>query len=87
VGKSHVKAAKNWPLFYVGSENSGLTVDYLPGELLARVHNLGDFARVLVLDKWTCNAGGRQAIFSRRTGSRRYTATFIDQGYCFNAGE
>jgi hypothetical protein len=52
------------------------------------VLNLADFARVLVLDKWTCNADGRQAIFSRKTPrSQRYHATFIDQGYCFNAGE
>jgi hypothetical protein len=73
---------------YVGDESSGLTFDYLPRELLAGVRNLGDFARVLVLDKWTCNSDGRQAIFCRKTPrSRGYTATFIDQGYCFNAGE
>jgi hypothetical protein len=41
-----------------------------------------------VLDKWTCNSDGRQAIFwHEKTRSERYTATFIDQGYCFNAGE
>jgi hypothetical protein len=73
---------------YVGEECSGLTFDYLPRELLAGVRNLADFARVLVLDKWTCNSDGRQAIFCRTTPRRRgYTATFIDQGYCFNAGE
>jgi hypothetical protein len=44
-------------------------------------------ARVLVLDKWTCNSDGRQAIFSKARRRQRYTATFIDQGYCFNAGE
>ena len=50
--------------------------------------NVADFARVLVLDKWTCNADGRQAVFHHKTPrSRRYTATFVDQGYCFNAGE
>lgn len=47
--------------------------------------NLEDFARVLVLDKWTCNSDGRQAIFARV--GNRYKATFIDHGYCFNAGE
>jgi len=73
---------------YVGQELSSLTFDYLPRELFAGVHNVGDFARVLVLDKWTCNSDGRQAIFYRKTPrSRSYTATFIDQGYCFNAGE
>jgi hypothetical protein len=51
------------------------------------VRNLNDFARVLVLDKWTCNSDGRQAIFSKGRRRQRYSATFIDQGYCFNAGE
>lgn len=55
---------------------------------IARVSNVADFARVLVLDKWACNADGRQAVYVRKTPrSRRYSATFIDQGYCFNAGE
>jgi hypothetical protein len=40
-----------------------------------------------VLDKWTGNADGRQVIFSKSAKSRKYGATFIDQGYCFNAGE
>ena len=41
-----------------------------------------------MLDKWTCNSDGRQAIFSRKTlRSQRHHATFIDQGYCFNASE
>jgi hypothetical protein len=73
---------------YVGCESPGMTFDYLPRELLQSVVNVGDFARVLVLDKWTCNADGRQAIFSRKTlRSQRHHATFIDQGYCFNASE
>jgi len=73
---------------YVGSESPGMTFDYLPCELLQRVVNVGDFARILVLDKWTCNGDGRQAVFCRKTPrSQRYDATFIDQGYCFNASE
>ena len=64
-----------------------MTFDYLPRELLQGVVNIGDFPRVLVLDKWTCNSDGRQAIFCRETlRRRRYAAAFIDQGYCFNAG-
>lgn len=71
---------------YVG--DSGPALDYLPQELLKQVRNVSDFVRVLVLDKWTCNADGRQAIYWKRSArSRRYDATFIDQGYCFNAGE
>lgn len=66
----------------------GLTLDYLPQELLSKICNVADFARVLVLDKWTCNADGRQAVFYRKKPrSPRYTATFVDQGYCFNASE
>ena len=42
---------------------------------------------MLPLDKWTCNANGRQAVFYRRGREKRYTATFIDQGFCFNAAE
>jgi hypothetical protein len=72
---------------YVGCESPGMSFDYLPGELLQRVVNIGDFPRVLVLDKWACNNDGRQAIFWKALRRQRYSATFIDQGYCFNAGE
>jgi hypothetical protein len=65
-----------------------MTFDYLPRELLERVLNIEEFPRVLVLDKWACNSDGRQAIFCRKAPrSQRYTTTFIDQGFCFNAGE
>lgn len=65
----------------------GQVFDYLPEEMLERVKNLRDFHGMLCLDKWTGNTNGRQAVFSRKGRERRYTATFIDQGYCFNAGE
>ncbi|MGD0466761.1 MAG: HipA family kinase [Terriglobales bacterium] len=82
------RCGKQLGSLYVGRESPGMTFDYLPRELLQRVVNVGDFARVLVLDKWTCNSDGRQAIFWRKAPrSQRYDATFIDQGYCFNAGE
>ena len=82
------RSGKQLGSLYVGSEIPAMTLDYLPRELLERVLNIGDFPRVLVLDKWTCNSDGRQAIFCRKAPrSRRYAATFIDQGYCFNAGE
>jgi hypothetical protein len=42
---------------------------------------------MLVFDKWTCNTNGRQAIFFRTKGERRYYAQMIDQGFCFNAGQ
>ncbi|MFZ0271770.1 MAG: phosphatidylinositol kinase [Acidobacteriaceae bacterium] len=71
----------------VGGLMPGHTADYLPEEQLIEVRNLREFAGALVLDKWTCNANGRQALFYRKGRERRYSATFIDQGFCFNAGE
>lgn len=71
----------------VGGLMPGYVADYLPDEQLAEVRNLEEFAGVLVLDKWTCNTNGRQAVFSRKSREKKYTATFIDFGYCFNAGE
>src|SRR4051812_4047662 len=65
----------------------GMIFDYLPETLLDRVRNLDAFAGMLAFDKWTCNANGRQAVFWKKARERKYTATFIDQGYCFNAGE
>jgi len=65
----------------------GQVVDYLPEPQLEEVRNRHEFAGMLALDKWTGNCNGRQAIFDRRPRERRYRATFIDQGFCFNAGE
>jgi hypothetical protein len=81
------RSGKQLGSLYVGRESPAMTLDYLPRELLQDVRNLSDFARILVLDKWTCNSDGRQAIFSKARRRQRYTATFIDQGYCFNAGD
>jgi len=72
---------------YVVNPLEGQVFDYLPMAMLDRVRNLEAFAGMLVLDKWTGNADGRQAAFWRQLRERKYTATFIDQGYCFNAGE
>jgi len=65
----------------------GQVYDYLPASALDRVRNLDAFAGMLALDKWTCNTNGRQAVFWKRSRDKKYTATFVDQGYCFNAGE
>ena len=65
----------------------GQVYDYLPASAFDRVRNLNAFAGMLVLDKWTCNTNGRQAVFWKKTRDKKYTATFVDQGYCFNAGE
>lgn len=72
---------------YVCDPAEGQVFDYLPETMLARLKNGGAFAGMLALDKWLGNANGRQAVFSKKTSERKYSATFIDQGYCFNAGE
>jgi hypothetical protein len=71
----------------VGGLMPGQVVDYLPEQLLLETRNLKEFAGILALDKWTCNSNGRQAVFEKTRRERRYRATFIDQGYCFHAGD
>ncbi len=72
---------------YVCDPAEGQVFDYLPESMLPRVRNLIAFAGMLVADKWLGNSNGRQAVFWKKATERKYTATFIDQGYCFNAGE
>jgi len=72
---------------YVVAPLQGRVFDYLPIDQLHRIGNLNTFAGMLVLDKWTGNTDGRQACFWQRGREKTYTAAFIDQGYCFNAGE
>jgi hypothetical protein len=72
---------------FVGGLMPGQVVDYLPEQQLDEVRNLREFAGMLSIDKWAGNCNGRQAVFERRPRERRYRATFIDQGFCFNAGE
>ncbi len=72
---------------FVGGLMPGQVVDYLPEPQMDEVRNLAEFAGMLAVDKWTGNCNGRQAVFDRKPRERKYRATFIDQGYCFNAGE
>lgn len=72
---------------FVGGQTPGQVVDYLPESQLRELRNLREFAGMLVIDKWTGNCNGRQAVFERRARERKYKATFIDQGFCFNAGD
>ncbi len=85
--KERCKAGLQFGSRFVGGLMPGQVVDYLPEEQMAEVRNLGEFAGILALDKWTGNANGRQAVFARRQRERRYRAVFIDFGYCFHAGE
>jgi len=72
---------------FVGGLMPGQVVDYLPEQQLDEVRNLREFAGILCIDKWAGNCNGRQAVFERKPRERKYRATFIDQGFCFNAGE
>lgn len=72
---------------YVVHPAEGQIAENLQPDLFDKVRNLETFAGMLVLDKWTCNADGRQAAFWRKLREKKYTVSFIDQGYCFNAGD
>jgi hypothetical protein len=72
---------------YAGDPEQDRIFDYLPDSMFHRIANSDDFPRMLVFDKWTGNSDGRQAVFVQRPPRRTYEALFIDQGYCFNAGE
>jgi len=72
---------------FAGGMMPGQVVDFLPEAQIGELKNLDEFAGILALDKWTGNANGRQAVFTRRQRERRYKAVFIDFGYCFHAGE
>jgi hypothetical protein len=84
---SNCKPGLQFGARYVCDPAEGQVFDYLPESMFAKVKNLAAFAGMLVADKWLGNANGRQAVFWKKTNERKYTATFIDQGYCFNAGE
>jgi hypothetical protein len=86
-GAQRCQAGLHFASRWVGGLMPGQTVDYLPEEQLLEVRNLPEFAGILALDKWTCNINGRQAVFQKTRRERRYNATFIDQGYCFHAGD
>jgi hypothetical protein len=86
-GSERCRAGLQFGSQFVGGLMPGQVVDYLPEPLLLETRNLQEFAGILLLDKWTCNANGRQAVFYKSRRERRYRATFIDQGYCFHAGD
>jgi len=85
--KTMVTAGPSFGSRFVVSPHEGEVHDYLPESMTGRVRNLSQFAGILALDKWTCNADGRQAAFWKQARERKFTASFIDQGYCFNAAE
>jgi hypothetical protein len=72
---------------FAGGLMPGQVVDYLPESQMEELRNLREFAGMLAVDKWTGNCNGRQAVYERKPRERKYRAIFIDQGFCFNAGE
>jgi len=89
LGKTRVRcqAGLQFGSRFAGGTMPGQVVDFLPEAQIGELKNLDEFAGILALDKWTGNANGRQAVFTRRQRERRYKAVFIDFGYCFHAGE
>lgn len=81
---------------YPGHPDRIAVFDFVPDSLLSRVENLGEFAGMLVFDKWACNADARQTVFLRARVAeyapssglhpRRmgFVALMIDHGYLFN---
>jgi hypothetical protein len=94
VGSRRVEVEPGWQF---GSRFPGdpavlAVYDFLPDALLSQVVNLQDFRAILVFDKWTANADGRQSIFhramirgaDRAAGRPGFVARMIDHGYSFN---
>jgi hypothetical protein len=81
------KAGLQFGARYVCDPAEAQVFDYLPESMLDNVKNRDAFAGMLALDKWLGNANGRQAVFWKKPRERKYNVAFIDQGYCFNAGE
>jgi hypothetical protein len=65
---------------YVANSECDVVFDYLPESMLTNIDNLNMFAACLVLDKWTCNVDGRQAVFTRLSQHRAFSAWLIESG-------
>lgn len=76
---------------YPGDPGRTAVYDFLPDALLGKVVNLDHFRAILVFDKWTGNADGRQSVFFRamvrdeRDGRfPGFVVRMIDHGFIFN---
>ena len=63
--------------------------DFLPGQLLQKVSNRDDFAKILVSDIFVNQTDSRQAIFfrSRPKEPIAFQAMFVDHGFAFGGVE
>lgn len=71
---------------YVVDPLNGRIIDDLAGTV-PEVRNSQDFVGILVLDKWACNLDQRQVVLWRYCREKKYTASFIDHGWCFGAAD
>jgi hypothetical protein len=71
---------------YVVDPLAGRVIEYFPGAK-PDIRNSQQFAGMLILDKWTCNRDHRQAVLWKLCREKKYTAAFIDHGWCFGAAE
>jgi len=91
-----VEAGWHFGSRYPGDPAKLALYDFLPDALLENVVNIDEFRAILVFDKWTGNADGRQCVFYRamvrqeagrgggRTSTPGFVARMIDHGYAFN---
>jgi hypothetical protein len=98
LGSQSIAPATGWAFGsrFPGDPNLTAVYDFVPDSLIAQVQNLSDFLAILVFDKWTGNADGRQAVFLRaqlkdwfpqmKAGARKmgFIALMIDHGYILN---
>jgi hypothetical protein len=93
LGASRVPVEPGWHFGsrYPGNPDVTAVYDFLPDALLAKVANLDDFRAILVFDKWTANADGRQCVYyrakvrrDREEASAAFVARMIDHGFTFN---
>lgn len=97
IGSRHIEVEPGWHFGsrYPGDPARSVVYDFLPDALLSQVANREDFRAILVFDKWTANADGRQCIFYRalvrdgasssgRSARPSFVAQMIDNGYTFN---
>jgi len=96
LGSRRIEVEPGWHFGsrYPGDPRRIAVYDFLPDALLSQVANLEAFRAILVFDKWTGNADGRQAVFFRAmtrrsdfppgAGSASFVANMIDHGFAFN---
>jgi len=85
LGNVPCKPGRQFGSRVAGIPTPGGILEYLDDETLIRVKNLNEFAGILAFDKRTGNRDNRQVVYSRSLNGKRFTAHFIDHGYCFNA--